>query len=420
MTPPIEYRPRSPVSSALRLGCAATLAVMTTGSDLDAQDLDARGLDLTVVAVPGRTDVRVTGAQPGQVIGVAMGRAPGHAVLPGGVTLAIDDPQLLGLATVDGNGIASLQSQFPVESARGESFLTQAWIWPTEPKDAGAAVRVSTVQSSRVPELGAAADVYVLFGQSNAEGHALSAGLPGALRGPLPRCRIWNELRQAFEPMQDGVNTRTLSPLDWCGPELTLGTGLAAGGAVVHLVKVAVADTTLGPSPGPFSEWSPAAHELYAVLQQRLAAACARLAADGLTPRFRGVCMMQGESDALSEALAHAYGERLGTLFAQLRNDLDALTPGSGGPVPIVFGRIHRALPSSFFPFVAAVRAAQDAVAHDLPGCAIVETSGLTLGPDGVHLDTAGVMALGNAFAAALQGLQGPQSGGLTGVVQPR
>lgn len=399
--------PRPTISGALRLGCAATLLGVSS----------AQQIDLTVVSVPGRTDVRVAGVAPGSLVGAAIGLAAGNAELPGGIALGIADPQLLGVVVADENGIATLVSQFPVESARGRSFVAQAWTWPPESTTAESAACVSAVRSARVPELGAAADVYVLFGQSNAEGHAASAGLPIELRGPLPRCRIWNELRQAFEPMTDGVNTRTLSPSTWCGPELSLGTQLTTDGAIVYLVKVAVADTTLGPSPGPFSEWNPAAGELYAVLQQRLAAACARLAAHGLTPRFRGVCMMQGESDAISESLALAYRARLANLFGQLRADLGALAPGEPTPVPIVFGRIHRALPGWFFPFVDTVRSAQAGVVRDVAGCASVETSGMSLGPDGVHLDTAGVIALGSAFASALRDLQ---PGAPFGAVQPR
>ena len=52
-------------------------------------------------------------------------------------------------------------------------------------------------------------------------------------------------------------------------------------------------------------------------------------------------------------------------------------------------------------------RDAQRVVAQTLPACAVVETRGLSLQSDGVHFDTAGVMALGEAFATVLDRARG-------------
>jgi hypothetical protein len=373
--------------------------------------LPAQELSVRATSVPGKTELRLDGGQPQLVAGAVLGTDRGPSPLPSGQLLGVLAPQLFGLAVVDGFGSATMSLQFPAGSLRGMQFYVQGFTCnPALPLTTPLSFARTPVELLQVPAMGAPVDLYLLLGQSNAEGHADSANLPPDLRGPLPPVRIWNVLTNRFEAMQDGVNTRTLSPLQWCGPELTLGTGLAVGGRTVYLLKLAVASSAMGPNPGPFNEWDPTAGELYPVLLQRLAAATAALHADGLLPRVRGIAFMQGETDATSLALATAYEVRLRLFLQRLRTDLQGMGLAGHAAVPAVLGRIDRRLPRSFFPEVRTVRIAQARTALLAGACALVETSELGLRSDGIHFNTDGVRELGTRMAAELLQLPANQS----------
>jgi hypothetical protein len=334
------------------------IAILCAGVTVPAQ-----GLALTVAALPGRTEMRVDRAPPGAGIAVVIGLRSGHGSQQG-YSFGIEQPELFGVTFAGSTGTAHVAATFPSDSRRGLAFVAQAIAFdPLQPLGSASVLAMSPVQKATVPAMHAFADVVVLFGQSNTEGHADDSSLPVNLRGAMPRCRIWVDAVQSFAAMEHGVNTRIYGPPSWCGPELALGHALAANGDVVYLLKVASPATTLGPSAGPWSEWGAHAGELYAVMMYRLASACARLRTDGLVPRVRAVCMMQGESDAMTLSLAHAYRANLAALVAKMRRDLHAARlVAAGTPAPFVVGRIHGALPPLGFPGLAAVREAQAAV----------------------------------------------------------
>ncbi|MFY9344663.1 MAG: sialate O-acetylesterase [Planctomycetota bacterium] len=363
----------------------------------------AQEVAMAAACVPGVTDARIDGATASAIVALCYGSQAGATLLPSGVMLDLDAPAIATVGLADAGGSTFLSVPFPANAYRGLPFVAQAVAWNAALSlDQPGALVVSAPQPLRVPAIGDEAEVYVLFGQSNAEGQAEAALLPAALRGRLPRCRIWNDGAAAFQALHEGVNTRTASPASWCGPELALARGLTAKGRTVWLVKLALGATALGPTPGPWNEWGVEAGELYAVLMFRVAAACNALRQQGLAPRVRGICMMQGESDATDADQAAGYRPRLLQLVDRMRADLLAAGDAGAEPVPFVLGLIHRELPASFFPFVARVRAAQAAVVAARPAVRAVETSGLSLLDDGVHLSTAGVVQLGELFAAAL------------------
>ena len=170
----------------------------------------------------------------------------------------------------------------------------------------------------------------------------------------------------------------------------------------VWLIKLALFHATLGPSPGPWSEWGAHGGELYAELLRRIDAAAAGARSLGLAPRVRLVCMMQGESDALDPALAAVYGRYLEELVRQLRSDLVVRELADVVPVPFRIGLVNPHLSLLGFPAVAAVREAQQRVAQVAPSCVAIETAGLPLQPDGVHFSVAGTLWLGRAFVTPL------------------
>jgi hypothetical protein len=364
----------------------------------------AARLRTEAAVLPTGLEVRVDGAMAGRVVALVLGLEQTSVPLPGGAVLGVRPDLIAAITLVDDEGLASLVVPWSTFALAGLEFFGQvAAIDLRLPLADPAAIALSAVESLRAPRPGEAADVYVLFGQSNAEGYAEAAGLPPELRGPRPRCRVWNAASAAFEPLTAGRNGRTLTPLTWCGPELSLGQCLTQEGRVVYLVKFAVGGTALGPTPGPWNEWGVDAAELYAVLQQWLTAALADLRGQGLVPGVRGICMMQGESDATDAAWAEAYAARLAALVQRFRADLVA--GGAASAVPFVIGMIHKELPPADFPWVEPVRQAQQSVAATAPRCATVDTGVLTLCDDGIHFDTSGVILLGGEFAAALHRL---------------
>lgn len=373
-----------------------SLALLCTAS------LAAQAMQFSSAVVPGTFETRIDGARPGAIVLVPVGLQSGAFAVLGGPVLGLEPQAIAGVAIADAQGFAFVRAGFPVGAGAGLGFYAQAVaLDPAAPPFA--ALDVSAVSRLDVPRHGALADVYVLFGQSNAEGQGQVAQLPPSLLGPIPRCRVWSHVAGEFQPLTAGVNNRTFSPPIWCGPEMSLARALTADGRVVYLVKFAVAQTALGATPGPWNEWGVEAGELYALLQASIANACRALRADGLEPRVRGICMMQGESDATAPQWAEGYQALLDALVRRCRGDLLAGELTDGRPVPFVIGLIDEELPASWFPFVGAVRAAQQAVAAALPRCATVDATGLAVNHDRVHFSAAGVVALGQRFAAALR-----------------
>jgi hypothetical protein len=358
-----------------------------------------------VVAVPGRVEARVDG-QPGHIAVLFLAFSPGTTPLPGGHSLALESPVLAGASVVDARGIASFGVAFPVGALAGLTILAEAVLWnPTLPLDMADALQVSEVRKATVPVVGKVADVFVLFGQSNAEGAGDGSTLPPRLLGPRPHARIWSDPLGQFQAMEHGVNTRSYGLAGWCGPELTLAADLAGHDRTVYLVKFAWPATALGFTPGPWNEWGAPAQELYAIMQFRLASACAALRVQGLEPRVRGIFMMQGESDALQLGLATAYRQNLEQLIGTFRLDLLRAGLVAAPEVPFVLG----GLPDlhAGFTFAAQVRAAQASVVAALPRCAMIETRRFTMLADRVHFDAAGCLRLGAEFAAAWHALAG-------------
>lgn len=357
------------------------------------------GLD--AVALPAVAEAALYDAPPGAVLALVLGLQQRRVLLPGGLVLGVTPDVVGGVALAAADGSVTLTIPLDAKRCAGLRCYAQGLALP-----AALPPQATPLRRLEVPERGAEADVYVLFGQSNAEGYAPVEGLPLELVRAMPRSRVWALAARRFEALTAGRNGRTLTSTEWCGPELTLLRALAANGRTAYLVKVGIGQTSLGPQPGSLDEWGVDAGRLYPVLLATIAGAAADLRAQGLAPRVRGVMMMQGESDATSAALAAGYATALQRLVLQMRADLAAAAVDGGELVPFVFGRIRAGLPVSVFPFVDGVRQAQLAVATQLAACAVVETSGLSVLADQTHFDTAGVMELGLLFAGELQRLR--------------
>ncbi|MCA8973531.1 MAG: hypothetical protein KDC98_02365 [Planctomycetes bacterium] len=363
----------------------------------------AQDLGLRSAVVPGSTECRVSTAAPGWMVGLAMGEQEGVLPLPGGAQLGIVPMLMAGIGFTDNLGYWYSTVRFPIGTGAGLGFVVQALgIDPSASMPEPPTISVSPVGHLTVPALEQVADVFILFGQSNAEGYANVHDLPANLFATMPEARTWNENVGSWQPLMPGVNNTTLHNPNWCGPEMTLAEALTGGGNVVYLFKFAVGQTSLGPTPGPWNEWGAAANELYFEMMRRFDNARLALEAARLRPRVRGICMMQGENDAFDEALAVQYQPLLQTLVQQMRTDLAQRGVTETFAVPFVIGLINRDLIPTGFRFVDTVRAAQNAVIAAATGLAAVETTGLPMKQDNVHFATDGQMTLGKRMARQL------------------
>lgn len=269
-------------------------------------------------------------------------------------------------------------------------------------------------------------DVYLLGGQSNMQGIGKLADLPADVPRKPAETFFWNG--KAFEPLIVGT-TRTANQPGEFGPEIGLATALPANDRGHYLVKYAAsgmplhhgwnAATWVGDPPGPKRRtfYPGERHDdtnqgtLYREMLARFRAALAALQERGDTPVIRGFAWMQGEADAKHGRSATDYAVSLRRLRDRLAADLGVES------LPFVFGQVlphEPALPR--FTHRQEIRAAMAAAdqrsgrPEALPLARMVSTDGFGMLPDTVHYDAAGQVALGRAFAAALQAIDEPSS----------
>ncbi len=262
-------------------------------------------------------------------------------------------------------------------------------------------------------------DVYLLGGQSNMQGIGKLTDLPADVPREPAETFFWTG--KSFEPLVVGT-TRTSNRPGEFGPEIGLATALPANDRGHYLVKYAAsgmplhhgwnAATWVGDPPGPKRRTfypgegpdDPNQGTLYREMLTRFRAAITSLRERGDTPVVRGFAWMQGEADAKHERSATDYAVSLRRLRDRLAEDLGAKS------LPLVFGQVLPHEPSlSRFTHRREIRDAMAAAdersgrPEALPRARMVSTDGFGMLPDTVHYDAAGQLALGRAFAAALQ-----------------
>jgi hypothetical protein len=358
-------------------------------------------VDLRVAVLADRCEARVVAHAPHALVALVVGVQAAAVPVAPGLVLGVAPAVVAGLAVADAAGTARVAFGYAAGHAAGLEVFVQAVAYDKRlALGQGGALAVSRVQRGKVPAPGDAVDLVVWFGQSNAEGAAPLADLPPEDAGEHPQLRIWNHLAGTWQAMHVGRNNMLLPGTAAVGPELGIVDAMGPTARPLWLVKCAVWQSSLGPSPGPLDEWGPAAGELYPQLLSRVDAAAAAVRALGLQPRVRLVGMMQGESDALSPGLAASYQANLMALLLHLRADLGqrGLTPD--GPPQVRIGLIAPALVEVGFVATEAVRQAQQNVAGALPGCDTIETRPFAVLADRVHLALPGLRSLGQALVA--------------------
>ncbi len=225
-------------------------------------------------------------------------------------------------------------------------------------------------------------NIVIMAGQSNMVGYRTTPEmLAPKWRGPLKNTHIWT--KQGWIPLAVGAADQRSA----FGPEIGFAARYAqSADGPLGIIKVAQNGSYLS------TDWSA---ELEGRLFDHLVTTVLA-ATRGRDCRLAGFVWMQGEADSIHEADAAAYANRFSRLIAALRLRLASPT------LPVVAGIVSP--PAESCPYGDIVRTAQKTCAA--PHYATVETQGLPLLRDRLHLDGRGIGLLGRKFADALHALQ--------------
>ena len=236
--------------------------------------------------------------------------------------------------------------------------------------------------------------VYLIGGQSNADGRGAPSGLPTA---PVNLQQPQRDVDYFY-----GSTLTTLRPLSQFGPEITLGRRLADSFAGqedtrVAIVKYAVGGTSLT------ADWRAGGDATtsgdgprYLTFQQVATNGLAALASAYPEAEIElgGMVWVQGERDARN--LDHGeYAVNLARFIADVRSTYHA-------DLPFVIVRLSSGQTNLPAEGLDGVRAAQAAVAEADPSAPLVDSDSFGLLSDALHFDTIGQQQIGDAAAMLL------------------
>jgi hypothetical protein len=161
-------------------------------------------------------------------------------------------------------------------------------------------------------------DVYVILGQSNAQGRALSSELPTELQGTLSGCYVFNSSSNAFEEIVPGVNTQSFA--GQFGPVVNAAYQYRQQtGKDVYFIVYAVGGTSVA-SPNTKGSWNVNdADSLTTKAISFIDRARLVLLSANKIPAFKGIAWWQGESDSDTQGKADLYAADQSAVFAALR-----------------------------------------------------------------------------------------------------
>lgn len=277
--------------------------------------------------------------------------------------------------------------------------------------------------------------VFLVGGQSNADGRAPGSELPGYLRTPQVDVAIfWGTAPNGsssltdsgYDLLQPGFSQSEGS----FGPEVTFGRAMAdfyaTRGERVAIIKHAQGGTSLATnwiSGGDATTQGDG--PVYELFQEVVADGLAHIqngfpaVGDGKETRrssvtsttiglveakIEGMIWMQGEADSNDTTTALAYATNLSHFVADVRATY-------GDNLPFVIGQlsVNQTGTKGTDADRERIRAAQAAVAVALPNTALVVTDHFGLKSDRLHFDAGGQQDLGLAFAARMQALIVPE-----------
>lgn len=259
--------------------------------------------------------------------------------------------------------------------------------------------------------------VYLVGGQSNANGRGDAAQLPEALAGPQKDVRFyWHRtqstknighlVEDSWIELAPGSGHGSKAPVyaKEFGPELSLGRELADRNADknIAIIKYSHGGSNL------HTQWA-ADGEMYKTFIETVRAGLHGLAADGHTYQLGGMIWQQGEADAGSLKHAKNYQANLTEFITRIRNDLSGAQA-----LPFVIGGLSDSQDDSInTPGTgwSIVRSAQQAVAKSVPHVGFANADGCaTRVGDAIHLNHTAQLALGKAHAAELMRLSAESS----------
>ena len=239
--------------------------------------------------------------------------------------------------------------------------------------------------------------VFLVGGQSNADGRGDPAGLPTS---PVNL----QQAQQDVDFFEAGGSLRALAPGTQFGPEITLGRRLAdslssapGSSTRVAIIKYARGGTSLQ------SDWAPGGDATtagdgpdYVIFQNTVANGLAALASVNPAARIemKGMLWAQGERDAKG-GFEDAYQANLTHFIADIRATY-------GADLPFIISRlsIHQTdIPAEP---LSVMRTAQTNVADADALNRLIDTDTFSLKSDHLHFDAAGLQALGHAAAFEL------------------
>ncbi|BCX50297.1 hypothetical protein HAHE_42050 [Haloferula helveola] len=238
-------------------------------------------------------------------------------------------------------------------------------------------------------------NVFLLGGQSNADGRADPASLPAGLQTPQSDVDFYYKVDgggSALTTLQPG-----LSETSQFGPEVTLGRRLAdlfGNGPETRtaLVKYANGGTNLEVQwAGGGDNTTTGDGPEYVTFQQTVTDGLAALAAayPGASIEICGMVWLQGESD-INGGFHNNYETNLTNFIADVRATY-------GSDLPFVIIRLSDGQSSLDAGRLATVQAAMDAVAAADPLTSVVNTDSFGVKGDNLHFDAAGQQSIGTA-----------------------
>ncbi len=250
-------------------------------------------------------------------------------------------------------------------------------------------------------------DVFLLGGQSNAEGH-------GAVSGLSDRSVLYNENIMLYhsssinsgQPARQWTTLRPASySMSFFGPEIGFGNRIAElyPNRQIAIIKHAAGATDLGAhwNPGVNSHDTPHFGPQFKTFVQTVNSGIDSLIAQGYTPVIRSMLWQQGESDSMNSSYGNNYDRNLSHLIKRVRAQFNAPN------MTFVYGQV---LPFPLGPAVYRnqVRQGQMNVDEDsghefaTDGARFVPADDLPMNSDNLHLSAAGQIELGIRFAEAL------------------
>jgi hypothetical protein len=252
-------------------------------------------------------------------------------------------------------------------------------------------------------------DVFLIGGQSNADGRALASGLPASLQQPQSNVPFYYGTGSTVTSLQpESFGLINQGATQDFGPEVTFGYSMAnyysgQANTEVAVIKYAAGGTNL------YSQWAAGGTateagdgSVYDNFQNAVTNGLKAIAKANPTATIKidGMVWMQGESDA---TIVNGVDESL-QYQTELTNFIGDIRLTYGANLPFVIGELSsKQTGTGATAQRNNVRAAQVAVGSTLPDTAVVNTDTFPLNSDALHFSTVGQEDLGYGFATDLQ-----------------